>query len=260
MRRQRPRAATATTWSSATRQRLARRRHRQRHAVRRLGQRPAQRRRRPRRPTTTSTTSPDTAPSYEDRAVRRRRPRRADRQHRRRPPDRLGRRVQLATSCRSRRSACATVSRQVPPRLFEFLYDAVQGAGRRPDASAETGADPRPQRRAVRRARPGHAEGQRAVAGPDRRPARPAARQHPRWQARRAALRGLQRRPRCSGFFVDSGNLDGQRRRAAGGGRQPRQGRCVGLLRRRLPADLLRDHRVDRSRRSRPAAGRPTPT
>ncbi len=92
----------------------------------------------------------------------------------------------------------ATVSRQVPPWLFEFLYALSASAGRRSDARrgperqrSEPGS---PQRRAVRRARPDHPARPRAVAGPDRRPDRPAAGQHPGRRARRPALRGLQRR------------------------------------------------------------------
>ena len=72
--------------------------------VRRLGRRPGQRRRpaeheqRPERPHRHE-------PVVRGPHLRRRRPRRADRQHRRRPADRLGRRVQHATWARSRRSA-----------------------------------------------------------------------------------------------------------------------------------------------------------
>ena len=90
-----------------------------------------------------------------------------------------------------------TVSRQRPPGLDEFLYALSRADGA--DPTRWTRHDLRPvvpaaQRRAVRRARPGHAEGPRPVAGADRRPDRSAARQHPRRQARRPELGRLQRR------------------------------------------------------------------
>ena len=77
----------------------------------------------------------------------------------------------------------ATVSRQVPPWLYEFLYALSASQGADPTRDTDQNAtDPElraPQRRAVRRTRPRHPEGPRALAGPDRWPVRPAARQHP---------------------------------------------------------------------------------
>jgi hypothetical protein len=88
------------------RQRLAGRRHRARQHVRRLRQRPAQRRRPPRhQPDSCATTSPTPQPELRGPRLRRRRPRRADRQHRRRPADRLGGRVQQLPGAVSRPSA-----------------------------------------------------------------------------------------------------------------------------------------------------------
>ena len=115
----------------------------------------------------------------------------------------------------------ATVSRQVPPRSLPVPLRPVQGPGRRPDPGrARRCAVRSPQRRALRRDRPGHAEGRR-VAGPDRRPARPAAGQHPRRAARRAPRGDLRRRD-AAGLLRRQRLLDGQRRGAEGGGGQPR--------------------------------------
>ena len=151
----------------------------------------------------------------------------------------------------------ATVSRQNDPQLPEFLYAL----------SASQGADPtRDDRHRRDRRRPATASPTASSAWSRRRTtasgsSRPAARPTRRPATSRAAgatccaradfndgtlqaLRGRQRR------------LDGHRRRAAGRGRVARQGRGRRLLRRRVPADLLRDHRRDLDRRSRPAAGR----
>ena len=139
----------------------------------------------------------------------------------------------------------ATVSRQVPPQLSEFLYALSRADGA--DPTRWHRHDRRPgvpaaQRRAARRAGPRHPEGPRAVAGPDRRPDRPAAGQHPRRPARRAALGRLQRRhdeqrsPPDSGAWEVQGGALQRRGRLAG------PGRGGGLLRRPVPADLLRDH------------------
>ncbi len=85
-----------------------------------------------------------------------------------------------------------TVSRQVPPALYEFLYmlSAAQGADFTIAQLSGAMYIPRngePYGEIGRR----HAEG-RLLAGPDRRPARPAAGQRARRQARRAALGGVQ--------------------------------------------------------------------
>ena len=89
----------------------------------------------------------------------------------------------------------ATVSRQVPPALYEFLYALSQAQGADPTRAADDNASARAaERRAVRRDRPRHAEGSRALAGPDRQPDRPAGREHPGRPARRPPHGELQRR------------------------------------------------------------------
>ncbi|MBK7953153.1 MAG: hypothetical protein IPK02_03730 [Candidatus Accumulibacter sp.] len=149
--------------------------------------------------------------------LRRCRPRRADRQHRRRPPDRLGRRVQQLPGavCAFRyghgEPDTAAAAGRVPlhaQRERRRRPDSPQGHARRPGAGL-------PQRRAEGEPRCRAAEGRR-LAEPDRRPGRPAGRQHPRWQARRAAHGELQRRP-DAGARVRQRHLGGERQRAAGG-------------------------------------------
>ena len=153
------------------------------------------------------------APELRGPRLRRRRPRHPHRQHRRRPADRLGRRVQQlprpvrAVRHRDRQPPGRAAAARVPLR-------AVVQRGRRPDARQRPGRQrrdaPGPQRRADRRARPGHPAGPRLLAAADRRPDRPAGRQHPGRQARRAARRRLQQR-------LDAGLRGRQRRR----GRSP---------------------------------------
>ena len=90
----------------------------------------------------------------------------------------------------------ATVSRQVPPALPEFLYALSTSAGRRPDARGR-------QRTSALGAANGEPDGEIGLItqqdhglwqDADRRPDRPAGREHPRRPARRAAHGGLQRR------------------------------------------------------------------
>jgi VCBS repeat-containing protein len=110
----------------------------------------------------------------------------------------------------------ATVSRTMQPQLHEFLYALSASRRRRPDARGRRRLRPPAQRRAGGRTRPGAAEGRR-LAVPDRRAHRPAGRQHPGRQARRAALGELQHghngRRSVDGFFQDSGtwNVSGGR-------------------------------------------------
>ncbi len=117
--------------------------------------------------------------------LRRRRPRRADRKHRRRPADRLGRRVQhLPGAVRAvrhghRQPHAAAAAGGVPVR-------AVGERRRRSYARRRHRQGGHSQRRAGGRAGRRAPEG-RGVAGADRRAGRPAGRQHPRRQARRAA-------------------------------------------------------------------------
>ena len=222
----------------------SRRRHRRRHHLGRLGQRPVERRRpahhqrQPQRPAG----RPEL--QLPGPGLRRRRPRHPDRQHRRRPAHRLGRRVQqLPRAVRALRDRHGqppgrAAAARVPVR-------AVAQPGRRPDPRDRHRRRPGPQRRAGRRARPDHPARPRPVADADRRPDRPAGRQHPGRPPRHAARRGLQRRLgaglRRGHRLVDRG--PGQ---AAGGGVVARPGRGGRVVRRRLPADLLRDLGVDR--------------
>ena len=151
-----------------------------------------------------------------------------------------------------------TVSRQVPPGLMEFLYALCRAAGRRPDPRQRHGADPAAQRRAVRRGSawspsrttPGRT---RPAARATRRPATSPAASATccgRPTSTTGTLRRLLRRQRH--LAVTSGALSVA---AASLGEDA----AVGLLRRRVPADLLRDRRRVQ-RRSRRRAGRPTPT
>ena len=156
----------------------------------------------------------------------------------------------------------ATVSRQVPPWLYEFLYSmsASQGAdptrdedqnANDPDLEARNG-EPFGELGLVTPARP------RPVAGPDGRSVRPAARQHPGRPARRQAPCRLQRRTDA----VDGGRLrrvGGQLRRPLGTGGVAGPGRRRRLVPRPVPARLLRDRRPREARPSRPPAGRATP-
>ena len=115
------------------------------------------------------------APDLRGPRLRRRRARHPDRQHRRRPADRLGRRVQqLHRAVRAVRHRHGEPPGAAGP--VRVPLRAVRSAGRRPDA--RRGPERRlrrPQRRALRRDRPGHAAGPRPVAGPDRRPTDPQA-------------------------------------------------------------------------------------
>ena len=84
-----------------------------------------------------------------------------------------------------------TVSRSLQPQLFEYLYDLSASDGADPTRVDDTGSGVRPERRARGRARPGHPEGLR-LAGSDRRPERPSARQYPGWKTRQATDGQLQ--------------------------------------------------------------------
>ena len=200
------------------------------------------------------------APDLRGPRLRRRRPRRPDRQHRRRPPDRLGRRVQQlhravrAVRHRHRQPPGAAGAVRVPVR-------AVGRPGRRPDRARPTTAtdlEPRngePYGELGLVTQKDHGLWQDQTGGPTD----PQAGQHPRRPARRAALGRLQRR-HAAGLRRRQRRLGGRRRRAERRGGLARQGRRGGLLPRPVPADLLRDRGVDHACRSRPAAGRPTPT
>ena len=100
----------------------------------------ARRRHRTRAPV--STTHPTAQLQLRGPRLRRRRPRHPDRQHRRRPADRLGRRVQHATSCRSRRSAsppsAARTSRSCPSSSTR----CPRSQGADPTRATDTGDDP----------------------------------------------------------------------------------------------------------------------
>ena len=168
-------------------QRLARRRHRPGHAVRRLGQRPAQCRRRDdggghghvRRPEGPQDPAQPERHARHAPAVRRprlrwRRARRPDRQYRRRPADRLGRRVQqlhrsvLAVRHRHRQPPGAAVAVRVP--LCQLVQPGCRPDSRhRPERARSRSRGP--QRRAVRRDR---ASSRRRTTGSGR--TRPAAR------------------------------------------------------------------------------------
>ena len=155
------------------RQRLGRRWHRPRHHVRRLGQRLPERRRLPgheRRPER----RPGHEPVVGGLRLRRSRPRRDDREHRRRPPGRLGRRVQqLPRPVRPVRHAHDQPQPVAgPPGPAHGVRQELRcGSVPLPDLRERSGAE----RRAVRRDRAGHAFG-RSLGRPARRPARPAAR------------------------------------------------------------------------------------
>ena len=141
-------------------------------------------------PTAAPTTSPDTNTSYEDRAFG---GAGLDVLIANTGGDRLidwvGEFNTLPGAVRTLRGGhdqpnCAAGADGVPLRPVEV-------PGRGPDPRPAVRRRPGPQRRAVRRARPDPPAG-RGVAGPDRWPARPAGRQHPRWQPRRAPLGDLQ--------------------------------------------------------------------
>ena len=172
------------------RRRLAGRRHRPRHALRRLGQRPAQRRRQPRPPTAALNNAPDTNASYEDRAFGGAGLRRADRQHRRRPADRLGGRVQqLPRAVRAVRRGhdqphAAAGADGVPVRPVE-AQGADQTLVQLTGGDAARNGEPFGELGMVRQQDCG-------LAGPDRWPARPAAGNIPGGSARRAPLGDLQ--------------------------------------------------------------------
>ena len=199
---------------------------------------------------------PDTSARLRGSRLRRRGARRPDRQHRRRSPDRLDRRVQqLSRAVRAVRrlhgeSPGAAVALRVPLRPLE-------GPGRGPDTVRRRHGEGA-ERRAARRDRPDHPAGRPVLARPERRPKRSAAGQHPRRPPRRPPRRGLQQRP-------DAGLRARQRR--LGGRRGALQVAAASLgkdaaavyyLDRYLP--VYYEIRRRSASRSRPAAGRPTPT
>ena len=189
------------------RQRLDGRRHRPRRPLRRLGQRPAQRRRRDDRRPDSATERQDPAeperharhaPDLRGPRLRRRRPRRPDRQHRRRPADRLGRRVQQlhravrAVRHRHRQPPAAAAAARVPVR-------ALGQRRRRPDPRRPTPARrPGPSRNGEPYGELGLVtQKDHGLAGPDRRPDRPAARQHPRRHSATCCARPTSTTARC---------------------------------------------------------------
>ena len=234
----------------------------QRHDVGRLGQRPAQRRRRPRRTQrrTLERRTPDTHPTYEDRAY-----------------GGAGLDVLIANTGGDRLIdwvgefncylvpfapfGIATVSRQMQPAAARVPLRAL-AQRTAPTRRARPTPAPTPARNGEPYGELGLVtpEGPRPVAGPDRRPDRPAGRQHPRRQARRAALGRLQRRHARSGFAADSGTWA-----VTGGALQVaaaslgQDAAAVFYVDDYLPIyfEVAGD---DHRRRSRPAAGRPTRT
>ena len=195
-----------------------------------------------RRPDTWLNDAPDTHPTLRGPRLRRRRPRRPDRQHRRRPPDRLGRRVQQlprpvrAVRHRDRQPPGAAGAVRVPLR-------ALEGAGRRPDARGR-------RRAASRAARNGEPNGELGLV---------TQKDHGLWQEQTGSptdpqagnIPGGKRDVLRTANFND-GTLDAasrptaaswqvDRRRAAGLGGLARPGRGRGLLRRPDAAGLLRD-------------------
>ena len=101
---------------------------------------------------TATTRTPDDAPRrLRGPRLRRRRHRHPDRQHRRRPPDRLGRRVQQYLVPFAP-FGIATVSRQVEPLLPEFLYALSRSHGADPTRDYDTGAEHAPAATASTRA------------------------------------------------------------------------------------------------------------
>ena len=258
------------------RQRLARRRHRQRHALGRLGQRPANAdddlvdRLRATTDDGKCAQTGDTwlerrarhAPDLRGPRVRRRRPRRPDRQHRRRPPDRLGRRVQ-----------------QLPRPVRAVRHRHRQPPGRRRRCSSSSTRSRR-RRAPTRRARPttsiarrrgtasrtassasitqkDHGLWQDQTGGPTD----PQAGQHPGRPARRAPRRRTSTTARCTGFA--------RRQRRLGRSR----GGALQVAAASLGQDAAAVFYVDQylpvyyeilahgaRRRSRPPAGRRTPT
>ena len=200
------------------------------------------------------------APDLRGPRLRRRRPRHPDRQHRRRPPDRLGRRVQQlhrpvrAVRDRDRQPPGAAGAVRVPLR-------ALEGAGRRPDARGR-------QRRIVSAPRNGEPYGEIGLV---------TQKDHGLWQqqtgsptdpqagnipgGRRDVLRTANFNDgTLTGFAPDSGVWEVTGGDAAGLGRVARQGRGRRLLRRPDAAGLLRAPRVRCWSRSRPAAGTRTRT
>ena len=127
----------------------------------------------------------------------------------------------------------ATVSRQVEPQLPEFLYALSASDGADPTRDTDTGAGdrPGPQRRAEGRAGPDHPAGSRATGS-----SRPAARPTRSRATSPAAGATSSAAPTSTTadagtFAVDSGVVDGHRRRAPGRRRLAGQGRRRGLLR-----------------------------
>ena len=101
----------------------------QRPAVRRQGRRPAQRRRQPRHQRRAEQPARRRGVRRPRLRLRRRRAGRADRQHRRRPAVRLGRRVQHLLRAVQRRSASRPSYRFPSPHIQQFLLDLGRESG-----------------------------------------------------------------------------------------------------------------------------------
>ena len=156
----------------------------------------------------------------------------------------------------------ATVSRQVEPQLPEFLYALSASDGADPTRDTDTGSH------ITRPGRNGEFEGELGLI---------IQQDHGFWQqqtggptdpqpgnipgGRRDVLRGADfNNGTQDAFAVDSGVWEVKQRRAERRRRLARQGRRRGLLPRRLPADLLRDHRAGEGAEADSPAGRPTRT
>ena len=186
------------------------------------------------------------APVLRGPCLRRCRPRHPDRQHRRRPPDRLGRRVQQlprAVLAVRHRAPCR---RQIAPGLREFLYALSASDGADPTRDTDTGRPIGAQRRVEGELgliiQQDHGQWQTQTGGPTD----PQAGNIP--GGRRDVLR--------SADFNDGSHVARSRPTAASSRsaaamlqrrRRPRVGQdaLAVLLRRPVPADLLRDHRGD---------------
>ena len=165
-------------------------------------------------------------------------------EHRRRPPDRLGRRVQqlpravLAVRHRHRQPPERPVAARVPVRALAQRRAPTRRARRTRATTPARNGEPDGELGLV--TQKDHGLWQEQTGGPTD----PQAGNIP--GGKRDMLRGADFNDgSLQGFAVDSGVVDGLERPAAGRGRVARQGRDGRLLRRRVPADLLRDHGVD---------------
>ena len=189
---------------------------------------------------------PDTHPTLRGPRLRRRRARRPDRQHRRRPPDRLGRRVQQlprpvrAVRHRDRQPPGAAAAVRVPVRALGRRRAPTRRAQPTTGDSVDAARNGEPNGELGLVTQKDHGLWQQQTGGPTD----PQAGQHPRRQARRPAHRRLQRRHDAPASRADSGVWTG--RPAATlqvAAALARPGRGRGLLPRPVPAGLLRDPR-----------------